>query len=135
LSVHKNIQKVFTTVLISMSLLLCCAGCKKKPAPWPSLSFVGNFNGNESCLLNGAQSDTLHIVATNATSVSITNLYGLSQLVTGSISNDSCVIQPQISGNYVLQGILLLSSDTINMSIIASSFGREDKCNAVLIKQ
>jgi len=133
--VRKNTQNIFTVILISIGLLLCSAGCKKKSAPWPSLSFAGNFKGNESCLLNGAQPDTLHIVATNANSVSITNLYGLLQPVTGAISNDSCIIQPQISGNYVLQGILLLSSDTISMSIIASSFGREDNCNAVLIKQ
>ena len=126
---------IFFIVPIVLGLLTMVDCTKVPPLPSPSTTFAGNYGGNETCLLNGNLSDTLHIVATGATQVSITNLYGLPNAVTGSISNDSCVIQPQLNNGYVVQGLLLLSNDTINLSIIASSFGREDKCTAVLIKQ
>jgi hypothetical protein len=126
----------FFIIPIILGLLLCIAGCAKAPSPTlPSARFAGNFGGYETCLFNGSSSDTLHIVSSGAAEVSITNLYGLSNAVTGTISNDSCVIQPQVKNNYVIQGLLILSNDTINLSIMATSFGRQDKCTAVLVKQ
>ena len=83
----------------------------------------------------GAQTNTISIVATDDSTVSVTNLYGLGKALSGKVVHDSCTISPQICDTVVMQGLLILSGDTLNLSIIASSFGREDKCNAVLIKQ
>ena len=127
----------FIVLLFGLSLLVYAASCKVEPnkAPWPSLQFVGNFTGNETCLLSGAQANSLSIVATSDSTVSVTNLYGLGKSLTGKVVHDSCTISPQICDTVVMQGLIILSGDTLNLSIIATSFGREDKCNAVLIKQ
>ena len=129
-------ESIFFIELIAFVGLLCVAGCTKVPAPTlPSARLSGNFVGKEICLLSGNLSDTLRIVATSATQVNIVNLYGLPNAVTGSISNDSCVIQPQLNNNYVVQGLLVLANDTLNLSLVVTSFGREDKCAAFLIRQ
>ena len=120
----------------ALALLLCLGACTKSPpAQLPSARFAGNFSGNEICLLNGNQTDTLHITATGASQISIANLYGLPKSTIGNVSNDSCVIVAQLDNNYVIQGLLVLHNDTIMLSLIATSFGREDKCTAILVKQ
>ena len=111
------------------------ASCKKEAKPWASSLFAGNFSGNESCILSGTGQTSIRIIAINDTQVSVTNLYGVNRSLIGNVSHDTCNIPPQIADTLVMQGILLLSSDTLNVSIIASSFGRENRCSAVLIKQ
>jgi len=128
----------FGGVALLVAFGLCYSSCKKETGqstPWVSLNFAGNFSGTENCLLSGTRSNNISITAINATQVSINNLYGFGKSVTGNISHDSCIIQPQICDTLIMQGMALLSSDTLTLFIIASSFGKEEKCNAVLIKQ
>ena len=132
-----NMLNRFNAGLIALSiitgLIFYQSSCKKAPQ-WASSKFAGNFSGNETCLLSGAQRASLKIVAINDTQVNITNLYGITKSLIGNISHDSCTLPPQIADTLVMQGLLILSSDTLNLSIIASSFGRENSCTAVLIK-
>ena len=120
-------------VVFTLGFTCAVVSCKKE-APWASSLFAGNFSGTETCLLTGVQPNSLNIVATSATQVSITNLYGQSKPLIGNVSHDTCTIPPQICDTFVIQGTLLLSSDSLSTFVIASSFGKEDKCNAVLIK-
>ena len=122
---------------LALGLLFYGSACKVEPhkTSGPSLRLAGTFTGNETCLLAGGQTNTISIAAINDSTISVSNLYGLGKSVTGTVLHDSCTIQPQICDTVIMQGLLILSGDTLNLSIIASSFGREDKCNAVLIKQ
>ena len=131
---RNKLYSVLLCLTIITGLIFFQASCKKSPV-WDSSKFAGNYMGAETCLLTSPQSSTISIVATSATQISITNLYGLGKSLVGSVSHDTCTIQPQICDTFVMQGILILSSDSLNLAIIASSFGKEDKCNAILIKQ
>ncbi len=132
-----RIISAFIVLSLALGLLFYGSACKVEPhkTTWPSLRLAGTFTGDQTCLLANAQTNTITIVATDDSAVSVTNLYGLGKSVTGKVVHDSCTISPQICDTVVMQGLLILSGDSINLSIIASSFGREDKCNAVLIKQ
>ena len=138
-------QKVslgFICFVFATCLVIFSSSCKKvspsPPIPWPSKNFAGVFSGNDVCLISGTRADSITIVATAATQVNITNLYGSGKVFYGTVSNDSCYIQPQVynngSGNAVMQGNFVMTGDTINLFIIVSTFGQEDKCTAVLVK-
>jgi hypothetical protein len=126
---------VLTGVVVTAFLILSVSSCKKKAAPWDSLQFAGTFSGTETCLLSGTPANTLNIAALSDSTIGITNLYGLMKTLTGNISHDTCIIQPQLCDTVLLQGMMIISADSLRLNIIATSFGRENKCNAVLIKQ
>ena len=130
---------VFLSVVFVACLALFSSSCKKvPPPPWLSLNFAGTFSGNDVCLLSATQPDSITVVATGATEVNITNLYGPGKVFYGNVSNDSCYIVPQVynngTGNAIMQGNFVMTGDTINLFIIVSTFGQEDKCTAVLVK-
>lgn len=120
--------------------MLFISGCKKEsPAtPWRSLVFAGTYAGADVCSVSGTEANTISIIATDSTQISISNLYGVQKNFTGVVSSDTCIIQPQIfntgNGNAQMQGSFVLISDTIYLSIIVATFGQRDICNAVLVK-
>jgi len=130
----------FLIIVFSLCFIVLIPGCKKETAktPWPSQVFEGNYTGTEVCSASGTQLNTISITATSATQISISNLYGSGKSFTGVVSNDSCIIQPQIynngAGNAQMQGNFVLISDTINLSILVATFGQQDICKAVLVK-
>ena len=132
----------FLAIAFAVCIMLFVPACKVEPLPkpvWPSLNFAGVFSGNDICLISGTQPDSITITATATAQVSISNLYGSGKSFTGTVSNDTCYIQPQVynnvTGNAVMQGSFVMAGDTINLAIIISTFGQEDKCNAVLVKK
>jgi len=134
-----KISSFFCGVLIWAILMLFGTSCKKTaPMPWPSQTFAGVFSGNDVCLISGTNSNSITVTATSANQVNIANLYGSGKVFYATVSNDSCYIQPQVynngSGNALMQGSFVMYNDTIKLSIIISSFGQEDRCNAVLVK-
>ena len=137
-------RTLFSVISLIVSLAIVLSSCKVEPnkvapTPWPSLKFAGNFSGNDICLIAGSQSNSITVMATDTTKVNITNLYGTGKVFKATISNDTCTIPPQVynngTGNALMQGLYVITGDTITLSIIVSTFGQEDKCNAVLIKQ
>lgn len=138
----RNTSGQFLAGIFCLALLtLFFSSCKPEPknTPWLSLNFAGKFSGNDVCLVSGSQPDTINIAAAGAAQVNITNLYGSGKTFTGNLSNDSCYIPSQFynngTGNTELWGSFVLTSDTINLFLIVSTFGHEDKCSAVLVKQ
>ena len=129
-------------VFIVVGVALFIVSCKKettKPVLWPSTSFAGSFAGNESCALTGSGANNIAITAASATQVSIYNLYGSGRSFNGVVSHDTCTILPQVynsgGGNALMQGQLVLTSDTLTLNIIISAFSSENTCHAVLVKQ
>ena len=126
--------------ILSSILLYACKKEQSNPvAPWRSTVFTGNYAGNETCLSAGNQSSTIQITAISNTGITVTNLYGSGQTFKGTLSGDTCTIAPQVyntgSGNAVMQGQMILVSDTLSVFIIVSTFSHEETCKALLLKQ
>ena len=130
------------SILVFMGLMLLVFSCKKetvKVSPWLSSKFEGIFAGNNVCYRAGVQPNSITITASAPTQISIANLYGSGKAFTGTISNDTCIIPPQLydagNGRSIMQGSFVLRSDSVMLGIIVTTFGQEDICNAVLLKQ
>ena len=133
---HRLLLRHIVCIVISV-LGLLCTSCKKeasKQVVWASSAFAGNYGGSEYCSFNAASPGNITISAINDSTVSIADLYTSGRSVTGYISHDSCVIHPQISDTVILQGLIILKTDTLNLTIIASGFGQQNKCTAVLLR-
>ena len=135
---------LYPVIILLVGFILFVAACKKESAksttaPWLSLNFAGSFSGNNVCSVSGTQAGSITVAATTPTQVSITNLYASGKTFYGTVSNDTCFIQPQIynngSGKAVMQGIIVHSSDSVMLEMIVTTFGQQDKCSAVLVKQ
>jgi PKD repeat protein len=105
-----------------------------------SSNYVGTFTGSQVCTLTGTTNSSITIAANGYLGIYILNLYGISASLKGTINGLQGTIPPQIfntgAGNMLLQGSITLSADynTINLSLMVTSFGKTDNCQATLVK-
>lgn len=94
-------------------------------------SFTGSFNVNETC---SQSTDTYAVTvsATNATTVTISNLYDAGLVVTGTINaNGGVTIDSQTFGTGTLSGSITENGGVLTFNFTIAIGGQSDTCSAV----
>ena len=107
---------------------------------YTSANYIGTYSGTESCSLSGNANLSITIAVNGYLSLYISNLYGTGKVFSGSVSGTTVNISAQLynngSGDAILEGtITQMPDNSLTVSLIVTTFGKRDVCQANFIKQ